>query len=37
VLLHGLVHGLRALAAWLGRLRELPVELRQAVDLPYEA
>jgi hypothetical protein len=37
VLLHGLVHRLRALAAWLGRLRDLPVELCQTVDLTYEA
>jgi hypothetical protein len=35
VLLH--VHQLRALAVWLGRLRQLPVELREAVDLAYEA
>jgi hypothetical protein len=37
VLLHGLVHPLRALAAWLVRLRELPVQLCQAVDLTHEA
>jgi hypothetical protein len=36
VLRQVLVQRLRAFAAWLGRLRELPVELRQAVDLAHE-
>ena len=31
------VHRLWALAAWLGCLRELSIELREAVDLAYEA